>query len=167
MANVQHNTMTGSDLHEPKGVGSASANTLYVANGSGSGTWQKVSTTEVGTSIKNVNKVVLNITLDDLSTAESHYIVSPIAGDIEKIWTVIDGAIATGNVIITAKIETTPVTNGAVTINYSGSSAGTVDFIIPTGAKTVTAGQAIELAGDGGTDTSGAHAHVSILMDVA
>lgn len=36
---IQHNLITGSDLHEPKGVAAAGANQVYVANGSGSGTW--------------------------------------------------------------------------------------------------------------------------------
>ena len=37
---VQHNLITGSDLHEPKGVAAASNKTVYVANGSGSGVWR-------------------------------------------------------------------------------------------------------------------------------
>lgn len=36
---VKHSTLTGSDLHEPKGISLASANEVYVANGSGSGSW--------------------------------------------------------------------------------------------------------------------------------
>ena len=36
---IQHNLITGSDLHEPKGVAAASNKTVYVANGSGSGVW--------------------------------------------------------------------------------------------------------------------------------
>jgi hypothetical protein len=39
MANVQHSTLTGSDLHEPKGIAAASANTVYVADGAASGAW--------------------------------------------------------------------------------------------------------------------------------
>lgn len=38
---IQHNLITGSDLHEPKGVAAASNKTVYVANGSGSGSWTK------------------------------------------------------------------------------------------------------------------------------
>lgn len=38
MATV-HATLTGADLHEPKGVASAAANNLYLTNGSGSGTF--------------------------------------------------------------------------------------------------------------------------------
>ena len=39
MANVQHSALTGSDLHEPKGASGASADTVYVADGAGSGAW--------------------------------------------------------------------------------------------------------------------------------
>lgn len=35
----EHNTLTGADLHEPKGVAAATSGQIYVANGSGSGTW--------------------------------------------------------------------------------------------------------------------------------
>jgi len=39
MANVAHATLTGADLHEPKGVTAATVNTDYVADGLGSKTW--------------------------------------------------------------------------------------------------------------------------------
>lgn len=39
MANVNHSTLTDPYLHEPKGIASAGSGTVYVANGSGSGTW--------------------------------------------------------------------------------------------------------------------------------
>lgn len=34
-----HRDLTGTELHEPKGVESALSGTVYVANGSGSGSW--------------------------------------------------------------------------------------------------------------------------------
>jgi len=42
MANVEHSTLTGSDLHEPKGIAAAAANRAYISNGAGSGTWSQV-----------------------------------------------------------------------------------------------------------------------------
>jgi len=42
MANVEHSVLTGGALHEPKGVAAASSGQTYVANGSGSGTWQPI-----------------------------------------------------------------------------------------------------------------------------
>ena len=168
MANVQHSTMTGSDLHEPKGVGSASANTLYVANGSGSGSWGKLTVSSVDTSnIKNLNTMAITLDFDDLATAHSRFVVAPLAGTITKIYSVLDKAVATTDTILTSKIAGTNVTNGAITIAHSGSAAGTVDVATPSGANTVTAGQAIEIAGNGGTNTTTAHANITILMDVS
>jgi hypothetical protein len=42
MANVEHSTLTGSDLHESKGVATAANNRVYVSNGAGSGSWTTV-----------------------------------------------------------------------------------------------------------------------------
>ena len=42
MANVEHSILTGSDLHESKGVAAAAANRVYVTNGAGSGTFSQV-----------------------------------------------------------------------------------------------------------------------------
>ena len=52
-----HADLTGADLHEPKGVDAAPASTVYLANGTGSGAWTKVTAAAVDTStIKNLNK---------------------------------------------------------------------------------------------------------------
>lgn len=42
---VQHRTLPDSELHEPKGAALAPPNTVYVANGSGSGSFQRVPVT--------------------------------------------------------------------------------------------------------------------------
>jgi len=42
MANVQHSSLTDPNLHEPKGIASATANKVYMSNGSGSGAWTAV-----------------------------------------------------------------------------------------------------------------------------
>lgn len=38
---IQHKNIQEADLHEPKGISTASAGTIYVADGSGSGTWEE------------------------------------------------------------------------------------------------------------------------------
>lgn len=40
MATVEHSTLTTGELHEPKGIATANANTVYIANGAGSGSWR-------------------------------------------------------------------------------------------------------------------------------
>ena len=49
-----HKNLTGSDLHEPKGVDSATANQLYLSNGAGSGVWTSVGTIVASTKIVTV-----------------------------------------------------------------------------------------------------------------
>jgi len=44
MANVSHASLTGAELHEPKGADSATLGTVYVADGAGSGSWQSIGT---------------------------------------------------------------------------------------------------------------------------
>lgn len=39
MPTVEHNTLTTTELHEPKGVASATSGQVYFADGAGSGTW--------------------------------------------------------------------------------------------------------------------------------
>lgn len=40
MPDIEHSTLSGSELHEPKGIESAAADEAYVADGVGSGSWK-------------------------------------------------------------------------------------------------------------------------------
>jgi len=93
--------------------------------------------------------VHLTVTLADVSTASSAWVVSPIAGNITSIKSVLYGAIITADSTVTAKIAGVAVTNGVLTVAFAGSAAGDVDTATPTALRTVTAGQAIEIATDG------------------
>lgn len=152
---TSHSILTGSEIHEPKGIDSAAVNQVYTASGGGSGSWKKVNASMIdSTSIKNTNKVYLNVEFSDISTAQSVWVVCPLAGDITNIQSVIHGAIASANAVITAEIGGTLVTDSEVTVAHAGSAAGDVDSAVPTGANTVTAGQAIELITDGGSSNT-------------
>lgn len=98
--------------------------------------------------------VVLTAYIADVSTAGQIYVVSPVAGAVKKIYTALNGAIGTADAVITPKIGGNAITNGAITIAYSGSAAGDVDSSTPTAANTVTAGQAIEIETDGASSNT-------------
>jgi len=150
MANTNHKDLTGVALHEPKGFAAAAANTLYIANGSGSGAFSKIQVAHVDTtSIKNVNFIPLTFEFENISTARSAWVVCPLAGDVDKIWSVLDGAITGADCIFSFEIGGTVITNGGITIANSGSAAGDIDSSTPSGAKTLTAGQAIEIISSG------------------
>ena len=65
MANVTHSSLTGSDLHEPKGVAAASSGEVYIANGSGSGHWDYYNSYVNG-----------YVTFDAVGPAETHSVTT-------------------------------------------------------------------------------------------
>jgi hypothetical protein len=143
MTTVQHKDIPNAQLHEPKGVNSASVDTGYVADGSGSGTWKAVP-----------YKYALTVRLADLSTASSAYVVVPQAGKVEKIYTVIENAITTADGGLTFRINNTLITSSAITVTQSGSAAGDVDSSTPSALNTVVAGDVLKVTTDGAADTT-------------
>lgn len=157
MANVAHSTLTGSDLHEPKGIAAANSGDVYVADGAGSGTM---------TNVKNLNKVFVHFRFNNISTASSQWVVPGIAGDITKIHSVISGAIASADCGLSFEIGGTPITGGNITIANAGSAAGDVDTATPSAANTITADQPIEIISDGAS-TNNVNATITFTIDVA
>jgi len=103
---------------------------------------------------QSLKKVYLTASIQDISTAGQIYVVSPVAGTISKIYSVINGAIATANSILTPKIAGTAITGGAITVAFSGSAAGDVDSSTPSAANEITAGAAIEIETDGASSNT-------------
>ncbi len=139
MANIQHSSLTGSDLHEPKGVATATNNSVYVANGSGSGTWQR-------------RQHILIAHLEDVSSVGTVYVPIPFAGNIIKIQTVLEGAITNADSTITIN-NSSGTTMGTITVAYTGSAAGDVDLVEPTSDNTTTDNDYITVSSDGSSTT--------------
>lgn len=99
----------------------------------------------------NLKKTFINVELADVSTASSCYVVAPAGGTISKIYSVINGAISGANSIITSNINGVAITNGSITVAFSGSAAGHIDSATPTALNTVVAGDLITLTTDGGS----------------
>lgn len=161
----EHANVDPSNIHEPKGANSASVNTTYISDGAGSGSWSLVPAASI-TGVNNINIKALNVTFDNISTAGSRWLVCPLAGDITKIYTVIDASISGADCGISFEIGGVAVTNGNITIAQSGSAAGDVDSSTPTAANTLTAGQAIEIISDGASSNT-CNAHLTFIIDVS
>lgn len=71
------------------------------------------------------------VRIADISTTETLYLMLPKC-TVTKIWSVLSGAIADVNATITAYRIGTALTNGVITIDYSGSGAGDIDSCTPT-----------------------------------
>lgn len=148
-----HADLTGAELHEPKGVDSASADTVYIADGAGSGAWVKIpSSTIDSTSVKNVNKEQLTFTFTDIGTAGSKYLVMGKACRIDKVWTTPQLATATAATVVTVRNDA-GTSMGTISIP-SGAAAGSIQSLTPASNNTFTAGTKLQLETDGGTSTA-------------
>ncbi len=117
----------------------------------------------IAATVEELNQYSITVDMTDISSSGSVWVVAPHAGDIAKIYSVINGAITVADATITAEIGGTLVTDSSITVAYSGSAAGTVDSATPSAANTVTAGQAIEIISDGGS-TDACRATFTILI---
>ncbi len=135
-----HADLTGADLHEPKGVASASANKVYVSNGSGSGTWSPL-------------VYILNVRIADISIASTTYITLPYAGNIVKINSVIEGAITGSDEVVTA-YNSSGSSMGTITISAVGSAGGDVDTLSPSSNNSFSANTALRLTSTGASATA-------------
>lgn len=154
--------------YSPKTYRKQGGDEFVVASGGSidveSGGSLKLAGTAISATAAELNESVIGVDIADLSAEGSYYVVSPHAGSIAKIWSVIDGAVGTADVTITAKIATVAVTGGVVTIATAGSAAGDVDSATPSAANVVTAGQAIELLVTGGGAGGTPRGHVAIVI---
>ena len=153
MANVNHSTLTDPYLHEPKGVASASTGKVYVANGSGSGTW---------TSKETLVGETLTGYIDNVSAVSTVYVPIPFAGTISKVVTVLEAAISSANATVTVS-NAAAASMGTITVTQSGSAAGDVDTLAPSSNNTVTADSFITITSDGGSTNTAALRFVVVL----
>lgn len=106
----------------------------------------------------------LTVDIADLSAEAAYQVVSPVAGTVAKIYSVIDGAVATADVTITPSIAGVDITDGVVTIATAGSAAGDVDSATPSAANAVAVGQAIKLTVTGGGAGGSPRGHVTLVI---
>lgn len=157
----EHKAIIDAERHEPKGASTAASGTAYISDGAGSGSW--VSPTA---GLNNSNLVPITVSIPDISTAGSVFVVTPLAGVISKIFVTIHNAITLADAIVTAELNGVAVGGISITCAFTGSAAGTTFNDTATSANTVTAGQAIEIITDGGSTTT-CTATVTILVNTA
>lgn len=150
---VAHSTLTGADLHEPKGVASASAGTIYVANGAGSGVWQKVGTSELDTAEVFSNGRSLLIRLDDISNPSSVFVPIPQSWTLTTIRGVLSNAITVANSTVTfTKNGSGVILSQVVPYTTSGEGVGFLSTSLSN--NTFTSSDYIKITTDGGSTTT-------------
>lgn len=125
MASIQHSALTDPNIHEPKGITTASAGQIYVADGSSSGDW---------TAIQDTYTAVIS----DVSTASTVHVPVHSACTVTKIVTVLSGAIDIADAVITAK-NAAGTSMGTITVAFTGSAAGDIDTLSPASNNSIAA----------------------------
>lgn len=138
MANVAHSTLTGADLHEPKGVSSAASGTVYIANGSGSGSWGSVSASLnfTGMIADFVTPVAPTGWLECTGASVSRTTYSDLFAvqTIQQSGTrtsgspIITGLASTTNIKAGYKVGGTGITNGSTIVSVDSSSQVTISI---------------------------------------
>jgi hypothetical protein len=162
---VEHVDIVDPEIHEPKGVASASVDTVYVADGAGSGTWQKVDEavlnySDVLSAIQadvDDGDLALNgqntfwALIDDVSTAS--FILVPVLKDctFKRARLVLGAAINTSDATVTFKNAGGPSMGTATTVAFSGSAEGTGFTFTASSNNTLTGPTYIKIETDGGS----------------
>tara|TARA_R110001599_G_scaffold169362_2_gene359312 strand:+ start:1317 stop:2141 length:825 start_codon:yes stop_codon:yes gene_type:complete len=133
---IQHNTITGSDLHEPKGVASAAVNKVYVANGSGSGTWTTIGTAGLANDSVNADKIE-DGAVGTAALADVNVTTGKLAASAVSSAKLADGAVTNvklGNLSVSATKLLGTSGNGATTDVVSPNGSGGFTYqTFPTG----------------------------------
>jgi hypothetical protein len=113
------------------------------------------------------NLVALELNIADLVAADAkvYRVVSPVAGTITKIKSVLEvHALAAGDATLTGKIGATAITDGAITITQAGSAVGDVDYCAPSALNVVAENNVISITVGGANTDNTATAKVTILI---
>lgn len=148
-----HSSLTGSDLHEPKGISSASADTVYVADGAGSGTWEKITNDSLAGDTVRLRH--LSAVLPDVST--SSYILVPLPDEctVTSIVMILGNAITVANAAISVERGNGSSLGADTTILFSSSDEGDRYVFTPSSNNTFTGtGSYLKISTDGGSTTA-------------
>lgn len=147
-----HQDLTGADLHEPKGVASAASGRVYVADGAGSGTWKKITTSELDlTNMQNPNTIYLTGVIADVSTASFILIPVPDNCIFVSARLVLGGVIAGADSIVSLTRNDGSSFGSNVTVAFTGSAEGTGFNFTATTNTSITGPGYIKIATDGGS----------------
>lgn len=150
-----HKDLTGTDLHESKGVATAAANNLYVADGAGSGTWKKLTLSTLDlTSVISPNTYRMTGTINDVSTPSFILIPVPVNTTFVSAQMVLSGGITVANSIVSFTRNDGSSFGATVTITQAGSVEGTQFAFTATLNTTITGPGYIKVATDGGSTTA-------------
>lgn len=136
---IQHELIADPKIHEPKGISTAAANTVYRANGSGSGAWATLGTASIDLAAIKAS-IQADLTSGAMTIRGRHFLVGEFANvsaaeniyiPIIRSCTVIGarftlgGAITVANSTVNVLAASGSNMGSSVTIAFTASAEGT------------------------------------------
>lgn len=176
---VEHVDITDPELHEPKGIAAATVDQVYVANGAGSGAWEKITSDSLNqSSIETYIQSILDddtlvlptfftatVVIPDISTLSDVYIAVPEDCTVIEACSVLAGPITVADAIITFFNGANSLGAG-MTVGFSGSAAGDVDTFTATTNTEVTGPSYLRIHTDGGS-TDAQPLYITVVFELA
>lgn len=148
-----HRDLTGDALHEPKGADSASVNTVYIADGSGSGAFALIGPDQIDQAeFLNLNKEQVVVNYLDIGTAGSRWIPFTRKLNLTKAVVALQGTTGGGSTILTFRNHA-GASMGTISIPSTGV-AGNVFSLTPIASNSFLPDQHLQIETDGGTSGS-------------
>lgn len=165
---IEHVTITDPNIHEPKGASTATANTVYISNGAGSGAWDiltpdNLEWADVRTAIQeDLDNVDLMIQgnvwvfgkLNDVSTASSEMVTIPMNCTVVDAVFTMGGAITTADATVSFKNAAGAAISPPLTVEFATSGKGVQYTGTATANNVLTGPTWIEIETDGASDTA-------------
>ena len=160
---IQHSAITDPQIHEPKGAAAAAADTVFVADGAGSGAfglitsdslndtsmWAWVEAGFAGGDIRPDERFSLTVTIADISTAG--FVLVPVTQSMTFISAtmVLGAAIGTADANIAFVNAAAASMGTAAVVAFSGSAEGDLDTFTPTANAALTGPTYMKISTDG------------------
>jgi hypothetical protein len=129
---LEHASLTGSQVHEPKGVQTAPSGTVYVSDGAGSGDWS-----DPLVSLYSKNLFQITERFDDLAAPGSLYFNVPYKSKLKRLNVILYGTLDT-NTLLSIYIGGVLFAD-SLTLVAAGSSAGQRQHVVITTTNTIPA----------------------------
>lgn len=149
-----HSALTDPELHECKGAAAASANTVLVANGTGTASFTTVPKAALSTDVKGVGIYYTMSQLPDMSTAG--FVLVPVlaTATLNTVTFILHNAITVANSTCTMVNSTGPATVGSVNVPFTGSAEGTTVTFTASVNNTFVPGAYLKISTDGNSTTT-------------
>ena len=165
---IEHVTITDPNIHEPKGISTAVEDTVYVADGTGSGTWGLLAPASlewpdvqaaIQDDLDNWDLTLTGYTwvfgkLADISTASKELITIPMNCTVVNAVFTLGGAITTANAVVSFKNAAGAAISPPLTVEYATSGLGVQYTGTATANNVLTSPTWISIETDGASDTA-------------